>query len=141
MKGCWLCNDGPFPARPLCPIGVEGGIAFSSLRDRDDRPARDTLRDLFLFAAVFPVASWSPNENMTHPRLWMCFALRTGALAAHVATRLLVWREEQREKCPLEIAGLLNHGVSFDPLPPSAPAQLHISEPLAHSEQPPEQGQ
>lgn len=71
MKACcWVCNDAPFPASPLCPLGVEGGIVFSSLRARD-LSAKDTRRDFFLFAAAFAGASWSPNENMTHPLPWV----------------------------------------------------------------------
>lgn len=68
MKACWVCNDAPFPASPLCPLGVDGGIAFSSLRDRD-RSAKDTLRAFFLSPAVFADASCSRNANITRTLL------------------------------------------------------------------------
>ena len=125
----WVCNEAPLPASPLCPLGVQGGIAFSSfwlllllLRDREerDRSARDTLRDFFLPAAAVAVAaevcfagaSWSPNENMT-PALdtphtaamgGVCGLLSSASpLRAGVGLGLGV--AEMTGKWPLEIAG------------------------------------
>ena len=98
MKACcWVCNDAPFPGSPLCLLGVEG-IAFSSLPERD-LSANDTLRDFFLFAAVFAGAAWSPNENMTHPLLWVWVALQSSRCARDETSSGVARRD--RKKCPL----------------------------------------
>lgn len=53
---------------PRCPLGVKGGMAFSSLRDRSAREIR--LDGVFLFAPpVFANASCWPNENIARPAL------------------------------------------------------------------------